>query len=134
MDLNSTYLQSILTQSGYEKDSLKMFTAFVLFLYNHMIYFIGIPQVIFNLIVCTVILYSSQVISSMITFFLIPNDYVVGVKKTFVHLSGPFGYRYNIYLAHVKIDSQLLRCCTAMGSSTRVLLVSPTKIKAHNPY
>ena len=61
MELNSTYLQSIVTQSGFDKESLKVFTSFVLFLYNHMIYLIGIPQVIFNVMVCSVIFYSSQV-------------------------------------------------------------------------
>ena len=35
---------------------------------------------------------------------------------------------------NAKIYSQLWRCCTARGSSTKFSLVGPTKVKAHEPY
>ncbi len=62
MELNSTYLQYVLVQCGYDTDFLRDFNTFVLFMYNHMIYLIGIPQLIFNLFVTGVVIYWSLVI------------------------------------------------------------------------
>ena len=61
MELNSTYLESVLVQCGYDTDSLRHFTTFVLFMYNHMIYLIGIPQLLFNLFVSAIVIYWSLV-------------------------------------------------------------------------
>ena len=61
MELNSTVLMSVLDRTDFGKSFLKNFTLFVLFMYNHMIYFIGIPQVILNLMVAAIIIYSSRV-------------------------------------------------------------------------
>jgi len=62
MDLNSTVLTSIFDRTNYNKRFLKTFTSAVLFLYNHMIYFVGIPQLVLNLMVVFIIIYSSKVI------------------------------------------------------------------------
>ena len=61
MELNSSFLNSILERTDHDKNFLRNFASFVLFMYNHMIYFIGIPQVILNLMVATIIIYSSRV-------------------------------------------------------------------------
>ena len=61
MELNSTLLTSIFEQTNYDKTFLKRFTSFVLFMYNNMIYLIGIPQVVLNLCVVLTIIYSSKV-------------------------------------------------------------------------
>jgi hypothetical protein len=61
MELNSTNLHSVLIQFGYDIDFLRQLTTIVLFMYNHMIYFIGIPQLIFNLCVSGIVIYWSLV-------------------------------------------------------------------------
>ena len=61
MELNSSFLNSVLERTDHDKNFLRNFASFVLFMYNHMIYVIGIPQLILNLMVASVIIYSSQV-------------------------------------------------------------------------
>ena len=61
MELNSSFLNSVLERTDHDKNLLRNFASFVLFMYNHMIYVVGIPQLILNLMVASVIIYSSQV-------------------------------------------------------------------------
>ena len=61
MELNASIIDSLLEKSGQDKGFLKNLASFTHFMYDHMIYIVGIPQMILNLMVVVVIIYSSKV-------------------------------------------------------------------------